>query len=166
MANDRHVRWIVVVRIAASVLFLVVLTAAVTTFPFVLARNVGHAMEPAVKDQQRLIVNKLAYWLRDPKSGDVVMVYYPLDPNKSFVRRVVAREGDTVRIIAGHVYINDKLLSDDYVPTEFRSHEDWGPQIVPMGFYFVLADHRNSGSDSRYWGYVPRKYIIGTIVVL
>jgi signal peptidase I len=111
-----------------------------------------------------VIVNKLVYWLRDPRSGDVVMMYSPLDPNKSFVQRVIARQGDTVRIIAGRVYIDDKPLSDDYVAAEFRGHDDCGPVVVPVGYYFVLGDHRNSSSDSRHWGFVPRRYIIGKIV--
>jgi signal peptidase I len=164
MASNQRGRRRVLVGLAASVPLLVLLTSVITTFPFQLARIVGRAMEPALTDQQRVIVNKLVYWLRDPRSGDVVMVYSPLDPNKSLVQRVIARQGDTVQIIDGRVHINDKPLSDDYVPTEFRSHDDWGPQVVPVGYYFVLGDHRNDSSDSRHWGYVPRRYIIGKIV--
>jgi signal peptidase I len=165
VANNQRVRRRVLVRVGASVLLLG-LTAVITTSPFHLARIIGHAMEPALKDQQRVIVNRLVYWLRDPRSGDVVMVYHPLDPTKSLVERVIAREGDTVRIIAGNVYINDRPLSDDYVPSQFRGHDNWGPQIVPVGYYFVLGDHRNDSSDSRHWGYVPRKYVIGKIVAI
>ena len=77
---------------------------------------------------------------------------------------MIAQQGDAVQMIDGRVRINDKPLSDDYVPTEFRSHDDWGPQVVPVGYNFVLGDHRNDSSDSRHWGYVPRRYIIGTIV--
>ena len=165
MRNQHGGRRRVVVSVGAGVLLLVFfLVQNAVSFPFQLARNVGHAMEPGLKDQQRLIVNKLVYWLGDPRPGDVVMIYYPLDPTKWFVQRVIAREGDTVHIIAGKVYINDNPLTDDYVPAEFRSHDDWGPQIVPAGYYFMLGDHRNNSSDSRNWGYVPRKYIIGKII--
>ena len=160
----RHIRRRVAVGVATGVLLLLLMTAMITAFPFQLVRIVGHGMEPALKDQQRLIVNKLVYWLRDPRSGDVVMLSYPLDPNKSLVQRVIAREGEKAQVIAGNVYINDKPLTDDYVSSEFRSHDNWGPQIVPSGYYFVLGDHRNASSDSRHWGYVPRKYILGKIV--
>ena len=93
------------------------------------------------------------------------MLYYPLNPDKSFVKRVIAEEGDTVRIVDGRVYVNDVPLRDDYVPAEYRSHDDWGPQVIPEGYYFVMGDHRNNSSDSRHWGFVPKKYIIGKVQV-
>ena len=74
-----------------------------------------------------------------------------------FVKRVIAEEGDQVRIVSGQVYTNDVPLDDECVPTEFRSHEDYGPQVVPRGYYFVMGDHRNNSSDSRHWGFVPKK---------
>ena len=62
-------------------------------------------MAPTLEDQDRLIVNKLAYRIGDPQLGDIVMLYYPLNPEKSFVKRVIAEEGDTVRIVDGRVYV-------------------------------------------------------------
>ena len=88
-------------------------------------------MAPTLEDQDRLIVNKLVYRIGEPRRGDIVMLYYPLNPDKSFVKRVIAEEGDTVRIVDGRVYVNDVPLHDDYVPTEFRSHDDWGPTGHP-----------------------------------
>ena len=102
-------------------------------------------------------MNKLVYRIGEPRRGDIVMLYYPLNPDKSFVKRVIAEEGDTVRIVDGRVYVNDIPLHDDYVPGEFRSHDDWGPQVIPEGYYFVMGDHRNNSSDSRHWGMVPKK---------
>jgi len=112
-----------------------------------------------------LIVNKFVYRLGDPRRGDIVMLYYPLNPEKSFVKRVIAEEGDTARIVDGRVYVNDIPLNDDYVRSEFRSHDDWGPQVIPEGYYFVMGDHRNNSSDSRHWGMVPKKYIIGKVQI-
>jgi len=135
----------------------------IVTFLFQVARVEGLSMAPTLEDQDRLIVNKLVYRIGEPRRGDIVMLYYPLNPEKSFVKRVIAEEGDTVRIVDGRVYVNDIPLKDDYVPNEYRSHDDWGPQVIPDGYYFVMGDHRNNSSDSRHWGMVPKKYIIGKV---
>jgi signal peptidase I len=135
----------------------------IVTFGFQVARVEGQSMAPTLADQDRLIVNKLAYRLGEPRRGDIVMLYYPLKPEKSFVKRVIGEEGDQVRIVDGRVYVNDVPLQDDYVPPEYRDHHDWGPQVIPDGYYFVMGDHRNNSSDSRHWGMVPKKYIIGKV---
>jgi signal peptidase I len=135
----------------------------IVTFGFQVARVEGMSMAPTLQDQDRLIVNKLAYRIGDPKVGDIVMLYYPLKPEKSFVKRIIAEEGDQVRIVDGKVFRNDVQIDDSFVPREFQSHDDWGPQVIPEGYYFVMGDHRNNSSDSRHWGFVPKKYIIGKV---
>jgi len=135
----------------------------IVTFGFQVARVEGQSMAPTLADQDRLIVNKLAYRIGEPHIGDIVMLYYPLNPDKSFVKRVIAEEGDQVRVVDGRVFRNDVPMDDAFVPNEYRSHDDWGPQVVPEGYYFVMGDHRNNSSDSRHWGFVPKKYIIGKV---
>ncbi len=142
-----------------------VYASLIVTFGFQVARVDGMSMEPTLEDHDRLIVNKLVYELGEPRPGDIVMLYYPVNPEKMFVKRVIAREGDTVQIVDGRVYVDDRPLSDDYVPPAFRSHDDWGPQVVQQGYYFVMGDHRNNSSDSRHWGPVPKKYIVGKVKV-
>jgi signal peptidase I len=137
----------------------------IVTFGFQVARVDGQSMAPTLEDHDRLIVNKLVYELGEPRPGDIVMLYYPLNPDKMFVKRVIAKEGDTVRITDGVVTVNDQPLHDDYVAAEFRSHDDWGPQVVQQGYYFVMGDHRNNSSDSRHWGPVPKKYIVGKVKI-
>jgi signal peptidase I len=157
--QDELVAWLRTLFSAAVYAVLIV------TFGFQVARVEGQSMAPTLEDQDRLIVNKLIYRISDPRRGDIVMLYYPVDPNKSFVKRVIAEEGDTVRIVEGRVYVNDVPLQDDYVPAEFRSHDDYGPKVIDPGYYFVMGDHRNNSSDSRHWGYVPKKYIIGKVQI-
>ncbi len=136
----------------------------IVTFGFQVARVEGQSMAPTLEDQDRLIVNKLIYKLHKPQIGDIVMLYYPLDPDKSFVKRVVAEPGDTIKSINGRVYRNDVPLRDDFIPEEYKSLNDtWGPRTVPQGQYFVMGDHRNNSSDSRTWDWVPEKYIIGKV---
>ena len=137
----------------------------IVTFGFQVARVEGQSMAPTLIDQDRLIVNKLIYRLGEPRRSDIVMLYYPIDPDKSFVKRVIAEEGDTFRIENGLVFVNDVPVRDDYVPQGFKSYEDYGEQVVPQGYYFVMGDHRNNSSDSRHWGMVPKKYIIGKVQV-
>ena len=133
------------------------------TFVGQIARVDGLSMEPTLADHDRLVVNKWIYRVSEPRPGDIVMLYYPVDPEKSFVKRVIAREDDEVRIASGKVYVNGVALHDEFVPPEYRSFDDFGPQVVPQGYYFVMGDHRNGSSDSRHWGPVPRKYIVGKV---
>jgi signal peptidase I len=135
------------------------------TFGLQVTRVDGLSMAPTLEDHDRLIVNKLVYQLESPRPGDIVTLYYPLNPEQLFVKRVIAKEGETVRIVDGQVYVNDVPLCDDYVSAEFRSHDDWGPRVVQQGYYFVMGDHRNNSSDSREWGPVPKKYIVGKVKV-
>jgi signal peptidase I len=155
--QEELVAWVKTLLSAAVYAVLIV------TFGFQVARVEGQSMAPTLEDQDRLIVNKLVYRIGEPRRGDIVMLYYPVNPDKSFVKRVIAEENDTVRIVDGRVYVNDIPLLDDYVPSEFRSHDDWGPQVIPEGYYFVMGDHRNNSSDSRHWGMVPKRYIIGKV---
>jgi signal peptidase I len=137
----------------------------IVTFGFQIARVDGQSMAPTLEDHDRLIINKLAYRLHDPQVGDIVMLNYPEDPDLSFVKRVVAQPGDTVRSDDGHVFRNGVAIPDDFILDEFRSHDSWAPEVLPSGYYFVMGDHRNNSLDSRKFKYVPKKYIIGKVQV-
>lgn len=156
---DEFVAWLKTLASAA------VYATLIVTFGFQVARVEGQSMAPTLQDQDRLIVNKFAYLslVGEPQVGDIVMLYYPNNPDKSFVKRVIAKYGQRVRIVDGQVYVNDVPVDDSFVPEQYQSHDDWGPEIVPEGYYFVMGDHRNNSSDSRHWGFVPKKYIIGRV---
>ena len=155
--KDELIAWFKTLASAA------VYATLIVTFGFQVARVEGQSMAPTLADQDRLIVNKFAYRIAAPRKGDIVMLYYPINPDKSFVKRVIAEEGDTVKITDGRVYVNDVPMDDSFVPPEYRSHDDFGPQVIQEGYYFVMGDHRNNSSDSRHWGLVPKKYIIGKV---
>ena len=156
---DEFVAWLKTLASAA------VYATLIVTFGFQVARVEGQSMAPTLHDQDRLIVNKFAYLsaIGVPKVGDIVMLYYPNNPDKSFVKRVIAAEHQRVMIVNGKVKVDDVPVDDSFVPEQYRSHDDWGPETVPEGYYFVMGDHRNNSSDSRHWGFVPRKYIIGRV---
>jgi signal peptidase I len=148
--------WITVAAIA--------LAALIFTIPLQMARNLGHAMEPTFEDQEFLIANKLAYRVGDVQAGDIVVTSLPFDRAKTIVKRVIGKPGDTVQIADGVVSVNGVPLKDDYVPREFRSHDDWGPSVIPADSFFVLGDHRNNSSDSRHWGVVRTTDIRSKII--
>lgn len=110
--RDEFFAWVRTLASAARYATLIV------TFGFQVARVEGLSMAPTLADQDRLIVNKLEYRLHAPQRGDIVMLYYPVDPNKSFVKRVIAEDGDTVRVVDGRVYVNDVPMRDDFVPAD------------------------------------------------
>ncbi len=152
-------------RVAVLALILVasvdIVGTAFREFAFQVARVEGQAMSPTLQDQDRLIVNKLAYVTGEPQLGEIAMMRYPKDPTRSFIKRIIAAGGDTVRIENGQVYRNDEPLVEPFVTERNASRDDWGPQVVPEGHYFMLGDKRNNSSDSRHWGFVPRDHILG-----
>jgi signal peptidase I len=166
-ASEEVVSWIQTLASAA------VYATLIVTFGFQVARVDGLSMQPTLQDRDRLIVNKLAYRIADPQVGDIVMLLYPEDPDKSYVKRIVAGPGDTIRSMHGHLYRNEVLLPDDFIPEQDRSDDSWvyhandstESTVIRQGFYFVMGDHRNNSSDSRAWGLVPKKYILGKISV-
>ena len=140
-----------------------VFATLIVTFGFQVARVEGRSMEPTLHDQDRLVVNKLAYQLHDPEVGDVVMVLHPNNPDQTLVKRVVAAPGDTIAFQAGVVVRNGVAEDHAFVPPEFRQLDERDAVTVPEGYYFVLGDHRNNSTDSRSFGPVPKKYILGRV---
>ena len=151
------------------VLWLRILTSAavyatvIVTFGFQMARVEGRSMEPTLRDQDRLVINKLAYHLHAPRLGDVVMLRHPNRPEDTLVKRVVAGPGDAVAFRNGVMLRNGEVSTELSVPTGLRSTESRPATIVPDGFYFVLGDHRINSADSRVFGPVPSRYILGRV---
>lgn len=127
------------------------------------------SMRPTLLEGDRIFVDKITFRFRPPERGEIVVFKYPVDPKKDFVKRLVAFGGEEVEIRDGSVWINGKRLTE---PTEFQNHyyynrSDWpyakeGAVFqVPADSYFVLGDNSAQSSDSRNWGFVPKKYLIG-----
>lgn len=130
----------------------------------------GTSMLPQLHDGERLIVNKLIYYRLKNVSwghierGDIVVFWYPNDPDKSYVKRIIGLPGDTVEIRNGTVYVNDEEMHEDYIDANFnKSGANHRREKVKEHYYFVMGDNRDNSSDSRYWGLVPEKYIYGKV---
>jgi len=121
----------------------------------------GTSMEPLLQDSERIVVNKFVYRFRPIQRGDVVVFWFPGDPQLSFVKRIVGLPGDVIQIRSGELMVNGVLAKESYLPSSYRDNDDLPPTEVKKGFYFVLGDHRRSSNDSRAWGQVPEKYIYG-----
>jgi signal peptidase I len=146
--------------------FSVLIAVILIVFIYQPVKVEGTSMMPTLTDQERIFINKFTYHfgLGSIERGDMVVFWFPLDPSKSYIKRVIGVPGDTVRIEAGQVFVNGQALSEGYVPEEYRDRVSWEEHHVPEGEYFVLGDHRSSSSDSRTWGFVKRDAIYGKAV--
>lgn len=133
----------------------------IITFVYQPVKVEGTSMQPRLGNQDRLFINKFVYHFEKIERGDVVVFHYPLDPRKSYIKRIIALPGDQIWIRDGNVYLNGKLQKESYVPAKYRDHWSQPPLVVPPHDYFVMGDHRSISSDSRDWGPVPRKDIYG-----
>jgi signal peptidase I len=144
----------------------VVLAILVILFLYQPVKVEGTSMMPALVDQERIFINKFIYrfGFGDVARGDLVVFWYPGDPTKSYIKRVIGLPGDIVEVDNGAVIVNGTRLHETYVRDEYRDRSVMAPVKVDEGEYFVLGDHRSSSNDSRSWGAVPRKYIYGKAV--
>jgi signal peptidase I len=127
----------------------------------------GTSMLPRLHDGERIFVNKLIYydeyrWAPKIERGDIVVFWFPDDPSKSYIKRVVGLPGDTVEVREGNVVINGSVLEENYLdPRANLATRSQAPVYVKPNYYFVMGDNRDNSSDSRTWGLVPKKYIYG-----
>jgi signal peptidase I len=133
----------------------------IITFLYQPVRVEGTSMLPRLEDRDRLFINKFVYRLAAIERGDVVVFHYPRDPEKSYIKRVIALPGDHLRIDHGVVYLNGKRQDETYVPDEYRDSRSMAEMVVPAGNYFMMGDHRSISSDSREFGPVERSLIYG-----
>lgn len=153
------------VRDVVFILLVLVLFGVFIVQPVVVE---GTSMLPMLHDGERLLVNKLVYYDIESVSwahlerGDIVVFWFPREPNKSYVKRIIGLPGEIVEIRNGKVFINGRELPEPYLSPELnRSMATFPPKRVEEHHFFVMGDNRDNSSDSRYWGTVPEKYIFG-----
>ena len=121
----------------------------------------GTSMQPRLHDQDRLFINKFVYHFERVSRGDVVVFHYPRDPQKSYIKRVIAVPGDELRIENGLVYVNGMRVEESYIEPRYFDERSIPDQVIPAHEYWVMGDHRNISSDSRDFGPVERDLIYG-----
>lgn len=144
-----------------DLLFSAAASLLIITFLYQPVRVEGTSMLPRLEDQDRLFINKFVYRFSAIEHGDVVVFHYPLDQQKSYIKRIIAVPGDRLRIDRGQVYVNGKPLSEPYIPEEFRDVRSYDAMVIPKDEFFVMGDHRSISSDSREFGPVRRELIYG-----
>ena len=157
-----------VVSWARDLLVSVFLAILVILFLYQPVKVEGTSMMPALVDQERIFINKFVYrfGMGEISRGDLVVFWFPMDPTKSYIKRVIGVPGDIVEVDNGTVIVNNHRLEETYVLNEYRDRHSMAPFKVQPDEYFVMGDHRSSSNDSRNWGPVPRKYIYGKAVFI
>ena len=155
-----------------SIIIAFILAMIIRTFVIQAFKIPSGSMRPTFLEGDRILVNKFIYRFKEPQIGDIVVFKYPEDPKKDFVKRLIAHGGQTIEIKDGCIYIDDRLIEN---PSVIRSNYYYnrgeygglGQKItVPAGSFYVLGDNSSSSRDSRYWGFVPRKNMLGKALVI
>lgn len=170
--------WIEVIAAAFLLAFVI------KVFVFELYKIPTGSMIPTLLVGDRIVVVKFIYGPRlpflnirlpgfkQPKRGDIVVFVSPEEPKKTFIKRFVASEGEDVEILDGKILVNGKVLNESPAFRKFYYYNrgDFGQEgkvlKVPKDSYFVLGDNSASSKDSRYWGFVPKNYLIGKAVLI
>jgi signal peptidase I len=159
-ASGRALQWLRDLVVSVFVALVVIL------FLYQPVRVEGTSMMPSLVDQERIFINKFSYrfGITEVNRGDTVVFWFPGDPSKSYIKRIIGVPGDNVEISRGRVFVNGTEIQEPYVPDDYRDRVSIDRLTVPAGEYFVLGDHRSSSNDSRTWGTVPRNFIYGKAV--
>ena len=157
-----------------DILFAVVTAILIVVFVIQPVKVEGTSMLPRLHDGERIFVNKFVYALdgwptkdrsigRPIERGDIVVFWYPEEPDKSFIKRVVGLPNETIKVDEeGRTFINGRLVDEAYLSPDYtRKMQKAGTWSVKDHYYFVMGDNRDASNDSRSWGLVPEKYIYG-----
>jgi signal peptidase I len=163
--------WSEVKSITRDIIFAAVMAVLIVVFVVQPVKVEGTSMLPRLENDERIFVNKFKYNFEPIERGEIVVFWFPDDPTKSFIKRVIGLPGETIDIDPlGHVTINGLPIDESYLAPErnqhprekwaqVQGHSDW--KYIKQHYYFVMGDNRDASNDSRSWGLVPEKYIYG-----
>ncbi|HLF85183.1 MAG TPA: signal peptidase I [Blastocatellia bacterium] len=165
--------WAEVKSITRDIIFAAVMAVLIVVFVVQPVKVEGTSMQPRLENDERIFVNKFEYNFTSIKRGDIIVFWFPDDPTKSFIKRVIGLPDDIIEMDAsGHIIINGEPKEESYLAPErnqaarsrwTQSQYTSGSQRVRVKahYYFVMGDNRDQSNDSRSWGLVPEKYIYG-----
>jgi signal peptidase I len=169
-----------------AILVAIVIALFIRTFVVQAFKIPSGSMKQTLKIGDHILVNKFIYGVKipylhktiipieDPKRGDIVVFRYPVDPDKDFIKRVIGIPGDVIEIRDKQLYLNGKIVNHDYgihtdpriLGENVRPRDNFGPVTVPPHSLFVMGDNRDESYDSRFWGYVDYKAILGKAFII
>jgi len=161
--------WSEIKSITRDIIFAAVMAVLIVVFVVQPVKVEGTSMQPRLENEERIFVNKFKYNFEPIQRGDIIVFWFPDDPSKSFIKRIIGLPGETIDMDAlGHITINGVPLDESYLAPERNqmARARWATveqrwKAIKQHYYFVMGDNRDMSNDSRSWGWVPEKYIYG-----
>ncbi len=126
----------------------------------------GNSMVPNFHNMEYILTDKISYQRKEPQRGDVIVFHAPPPYTSDFIKRIIGLPSETITVEGGRVYINGQRLKEYYLPETYVTSEksflrEGVPYKIPAGYYMVFGDNRGFSSDSREWGPIAKKAIVG-----
>jgi signal peptidase I len=150
-----------IIKFALLALVIVIPIRTFIAQPFIVS---GNSMVPTFENNEYLIVDEISYRIHEPERGDVIIFRYPKDPSKFFIKRIIGLPGETLTINGQKITVKNESHPEGFTVDEPYVKNQATNELtvtLPEGQYFVMGDNRSASSDSRVWGNVPEKNIIG-----
>lgn len=169
-----------------AILLAIVIAFFIRTFVIQAYKIPSGSMKPTLLIGDHILVSKFNYGIRlplvrstlipvgTPKRGDIVVFIYPEDRSKDFIKRLIGLPGDRIEIRNKNILLNGLPWSDTrgvyvdtlIIPGSVQPRDNFGPATVPEGSLFVMGDNRDESYDSRFWGFVPMKDVLGKALII
>jgi len=169
-----------------AIIIAILIALFIRTFVVQAFKIPSGSMKPTLQIGDHLLVNKFIYGIKipfvrktllpinNPRREDIVVFIYPMDRSKDFIKRVVGIAGDTIEIRNKKIYLNGSLYNDGhgvytdrrFFPASIQPRDNFGPVTVPAEHIFVMGDNRDQSYDSRFWGFVDLKDVLGKAFII
>jgi signal peptidase I len=169
-----------------AIILAIVIAFFIRTFVIQAYKIPSGSMKPTLQIGDHILVSKFNYGIRlplirstlipvgTPKRGDIVVFIYPEDPSKDFIKRLIGLPGDTIEVRDKKILVNGLPWNDAHgvnvdsliIPGSVQPRDNFGPVTVPEGSLFVMGDNHDESYDSRFWGFVPMKDVLGKALII
>jgi signal peptidase I len=169
-----------------AIIIAILIALFIRTFVIQAFKIPSGSMKPTLQIGDHILVNKFIYGIKipylrktiipiiEPKRGDIVVFIYPLDRTKDFIKRVVGIGGDVIEIKNKKIFLNGSPYNDTHgvytdklvLPLSIQPRDNFGPVKVPEGSIFVMGDNRDQSYDSRFWGFVKLRDVMGKAFII